>query len=124
MILCIDGHEFRYEMENLCRVFFPLEKITVVSKPCGGGTFVYTGVRDTGTGISVTAYVEKDGAKKWRSKALTYDEAADGRETQRSMSVLLFSVLTQMCGFTPKWGILTGVRHYGKSRQSRCKKIF
>ncbi|HCR43029.1 MAG TPA: coproporphyrinogen dehydrogenase HemZ [Ruminococcaceae bacterium] len=131
MILCIDGHEFRYEMENLCRVFFPLEKITVVSKPCVGGTFVYTGVRDTGTGISVTAYVEKDGAKKWRSKALTYDEAADGRETERSMGVLLFSVLTQMCGFTPKWGILTGVRPvklYGgimaKAGKAGAKKYF
>ena len=29
MILYICGHDFHYEMENLCRVFFPNEKITV-----------------------------------------------------------------------------------------------
>ena len=27
MILIIKGHSFHYEMENLCRVFFPYEKI-------------------------------------------------------------------------------------------------
>ena len=27
MILYTDGHPFHYEMENLCRVFFPEEQI-------------------------------------------------------------------------------------------------
>ena len=30
MILLIDGHHFRYETENLCNMFFPLDKAKVI----------------------------------------------------------------------------------------------
>ena len=29
MILWIEGHDRHYEMENLCRIFFPYQKIQV-----------------------------------------------------------------------------------------------
>ena len=32
MVLVNKGHSFNYETENLCRVFFPLEKIEVLSE--------------------------------------------------------------------------------------------
>ena len=34
MTLIIEGHEFHYEMENLCRIFFPYEKIHVTTQLC------------------------------------------------------------------------------------------
>ena len=30
MLLCVIGHTYQYEMENLCRTFFPAEKIKTV----------------------------------------------------------------------------------------------
>ena len=30
MILVIDGHSYLYEMESLCDIFFPYEKVTAV----------------------------------------------------------------------------------------------
>ena len=32
MILSVTGHNFRYETENVIRIFFPLEKITVTEE--------------------------------------------------------------------------------------------
>ena len=29
MLLLLDGHDYRFEMENLCRLFVPREKIVV-----------------------------------------------------------------------------------------------
>ena len=35
MILRVLGHKFHYEAENLCRVFYPFEKISVVRDSTG-----------------------------------------------------------------------------------------
>ena len=35
MILRIYNHDFHYEAENLCRVFYPYEKISVVKSSAG-----------------------------------------------------------------------------------------
>lgn len=110
MTLCIDGHEFHYEMENLCRVFFPDEKIKIVSEPCDDDLFVYTGTKSSTNGTLITVYVKKGLEKKEKSVFLPLDEASKHHETERNMGVLLYSVLTEICGYTPQWGILTGVR--------------
>lgn len=42
MLLLLDGHDYRFEMENLCRLFVPREKIVVRvaddASPCIGFT--------------------------------------------------------------------------------------
>ena len=110
MTLCIDGHDFHYEMENLCRVFFPEKKINIVSKPCDDDLFVYTGIKSGAVGIKITVYVKNGSVKKEKSIFLPPDKASEKHEPERNMGVLLFSILTEICGFKPQWGILTGVR--------------
>lgn len=110
MTLCIDGHELRYEMENLCRVFFPYDRISIAS---GAETEsdVYTGVKkENGAGTRVTVSV-KAGEKRKKAEAwLPPEEAENSRELERRMGVLLYGLLAETCGFRPQWGILTGVR--------------
>ena len=58
MILYICGHDFHYEMENLCRVFFPNEKITVSDTlPESGAPEVETYLDGASGGYSVRVRV-------------------------------------------------------------------
>ncbi len=106
MKLYLCGHSFRYETENLCRVFFPNEDIAVFKGDGAGdtdGIVVVTKV--DGDGMFVSACIS--GRTAERSK--TVSETDDG-ERERVLESLLFSVLSELTGYVPPWGILTGVR--------------
>lgn len=109
MILCIDGHDLRYEMENLCRVFFPDRKIGAVPGPCEDAD-VYTGVRRGPEGTRVAARVNFPGFCREAQDLLSKEETSDPHELERRMGVLLFGLLAEYRGIRPAWGILTGVR--------------
>ncbi|WP_228725048.1 hypothetical protein [Caproicibacter fermentans] len=109
MTLCIDGHEFQYEMENLCRVFFPDQKIISAVKP-GDGTDVYTGAEPCAEGLRIRVRTKLNGSEREAEELLSAKEASDPREVERCLGVLLYRLLSSACGFRPRWGILTGVR--------------
>lgn len=47
MILVIDGHSYLYEMESLCDIFFPYEKVTAVyENGHDDSLLVYTGYKE------------------------------------------------------------------------------
>jgi oxygen-independent coproporphyrinogen-3 oxidase len=110
MTLIIEGHSFHYEMENLCRIFFPYQKINVTSELCEDKMLVYTGITAMPGGLLITARLKIDSYQSENTDLLTAEDAEDEREQARRMSILLFHQLVDYCGFTPKWGILTGVR--------------
>ncbi|MCI1964571.1 MAG: coproporphyrinogen dehydrogenase HemZ [Oscillospiraceae bacterium] len=107
MTLCIDGHEFQYEIENLCRVFFPDQKIEAVQNPEEAD--VFTGIAPCSGGVRVHVSVRLNGERKNADEMIPAREA-DPHEQERRMSVLLYGLLSQARGFYPQWGILTGVR--------------
>ena len=111
MILRIFGHDFHYECENLCRVYFPNEKINIVYD--GSGEDVRTVVTrcapiDGGNLVSVEA--EIDGV----SRSAQAEVIADGNElrdkSELKTAQLIFALLSEITGYTPPWGVLTGVR--------------
>lgn len=106
----IEGHSFHYEMENLCRLFFPSQKIIVTSEACEDKFLIYTGMEAKPEGLAITARLKMGSCHRESSDLLCGEEAADEREQSRRMAILLFRLLVDYCGFTPKWGILTGVR--------------
>lgn len=110
MTLLIDGHSLHYEMENLCRVFFPHQKINVVCEPCDDKILAYTGIKKRENGVCVTARLKIKDKEKENTRMISFKEAEDKRELERCMGVLLFSLFVELCGYRPKWGILTGVR--------------
>lgn len=111
MVLWIDGHDFHYEMENLCRVFFPDEQIKIVRAAEATDPCVHTalcGGADGGCTVACTAVLE--GAVYRAQAALTAEQAREEGECERRMAVALFDVLSRATGYAPQWGILTGVR--------------
>ena len=102
MLLRIIGHDYHYEMENLCRIFFPNEKITLSYDRSSAEAKTVETVLD---GDKIEISCDIDGVKMLGSADTS---ACENMELE--MGKLLFRVLSSVTGIVPPWGVLTGVR--------------
>lgn len=102
MNLYVKNHNFHFELENLTRLFFPNEKITVIrdfsepQPPC-----IYTEVSDK---ITISVNIGSFNKSETAVKKLTDDD------NELVSAQLLYKLLCDFTGLTQPWGILTGVR--------------
>ncbi|MBP3447251.1 MAG: coproporphyrinogen dehydrogenase HemZ [Clostridia bacterium] len=103
MILRVVNHKFHYEMENLCRVFYPYESIRVLHGDEEGedSLCVVTSLKETDGFYNISVGFND------REKSCT---ETDYDDCEREMAVLLYGILCDVTGYVPQWGILTGVR--------------
>lgn len=104
MILSISGHDFHYEIENLCRLFFPYEKIEFAA-PSGERYVIAEVEKSEKIKYTVKAFIEGVEISDF-----CFSENCDEKEQRRVLSVLLYEVLKESTKITPQWGILTGIR--------------
>lgn len=111
MILRVLGHDFHYECENLCRVYYPNEKIEVRRDLEGeDAREVITAYSPKEGGADIAVTVKLDGKTK-ELKAGTAGEGEKLREkSELKTAQLLFAAFSELTGYTPPWGVLTGVR--------------
>ncbi len=113
MILRIYNHDFHYEAENLCRVFYPYEKIKVVKSSAGEESpEVVTLLNKTEekAWITVEFSVADQVFKSEKELDLTVINEDSRSYCERAMMTQLYGVLSKATGYIPQWGILTGVR--------------
>lgn len=102
MNLYVKNHNFHFELENLTRLFFPNEKITVIrdfsepQPPC-----IYTEISDK---ITISVNIGSFNKSETAVKKLTDDD------NELVSAQLLYKLLCDFTGLTQPWGILTGVR--------------
>lgn len=114
MLLTLSGHNFRYECENLCRVFFPYSPVRVDGEEAAPGEpWARAEVRSQGEAYLYTAIV-CDG------KSTVEEGCSAGELAEYPMTRLLFSVLSRLTGLQPAWGMLTGV-HPVKLLRMHCQ---
>lgn len=102
MNLYVKNHNFHFELENLTRLFFPNEKITVIrdfSEP--QPPYIYTEVSDK---ITISVNIGSFNKSETAVKKLTDDD------NKLVSAQLLYKLLCDFTGLTQPWGILTGVR--------------
>lgn len=102
MNLYVKNHNFHFELENLARLFFPNEKITVIrdfSEP--QSPYIYTEVSDK---ITISVNIGSFNKSETAVKKLTDDD------NELVSAQLLYKLLCDFTGLTQPWGILTGVR--------------
>ena len=104
MILYILGHPYHFEMENLCRVFYPGERLRVVrvqEKPTGRLRMI----------PASPAVITRNGQVRLligrRRLSIT---RLPGDNPELTMARMLFTLLRRATGCMPPWGLLTGVR--------------
>jgi len=124
MTLYILNHPYHYEMENLCRVFYPQEKIRLVrgiqSPPRGRGGWPGGPGGALGGGkkhriipqspVVVTKIKNNQIAVRlYAGRRLSIERPA-GDTPELTMAQMLFTLLRRHTGYQPPWGLLTGVR--------------
>ena len=101
------NHGYRYEAEKLLRLFFPLEKINEYTE-FKETKEDYLLTRIDGDGVlTLTAELSLRGDVRRCVKTVKKDGCED---LELELLLCAYGLLCEMCGFTPKWGILTGVR--------------
>lgn len=109
------NHDFLYELENLTRVFFPNDKINVITLDEDReleSPFLYTAV--------------KNGKMEARFSDGVFDERSfcefTEEEAELKLMTLVYGLLTKYTGYTPRWGLLTGVRPVKLMRRLKAEK--
>lgn len=111
MILVIDGHSYLYEMESLCDLFFPYEKVTAVYQTGHDDSLlVYTGYRQVNGVANLHVSVKIDDQFAEKQGEFSLDEPDFERQCGLAMAVLLYDLLVALTKYRPKWGVLIGVR--------------
>lgn len=98
MIINNINHDYAYNVEKICFMFFPLEKL---NKQNSDNIVITTEKRDNILTVDIKAY------SKSINKLADITEVND---VKKELSLLLFDALRELTGFTPPWGILYGVR--------------
>lgn len=116
MLLEIKGHPFRYECENLCRLFFPYSPVKVdEGEPADGEPWAKAVIDEQNGKYEYTAQV-CDGEKR-----VILTDSRDLLE-EYGMTDLLYRALSQLTGYTPVWGMLTGI-HPVKLLRQYCEEL-
>ncbi|MBQ2880659.1 MAG: coproporphyrinogen dehydrogenase HemZ [Clostridia bacterium] len=101
MKLEIIGHDFRFDCENMCMLFFPNTKFAA-------GINDGREVKTYFDGITASAeFTDVDG-KKYLATAEVYDILYD--KEKAAVKTAMFKAFSEATGIRPPWGILTGIR--------------
>lgn len=111
LILRIFGHDFHYECENLCRVYYPNEKIEIRYDDDGTDPLIVTTrlfEKSDGAKIEVTTDINSSVRTARASVTANGEELRD--KCELATARLIFELLSAETGYVPPWGVLTGVR--------------
>lgn len=104
MTLLIINHKYQYEILKLTQIFFPNEKIDMLfSVPIdfNDDTVIKTEISENEIAVSFKSDEYNLSDKQPRNP--TGDE-------ELIMATMLYKIFTRVTGYTPKWGMLTGIR--------------
>lgn len=103
MKLCLIGHNFRYELEKLIRIFMPFEKIEFYNIAVLEGNYALTVINGDNAKAELSLF-----GKTYSSEAGL--ESDDKKEQELKLAICLYECFVKHTGYVPQWGILTGVR--------------
>ncbi len=132
MTLCFNGNDFKYEMENVARLFFPLRRFSYIY---GGELpekdFLAFIRREVSEGGELEVRIQDE---NFAETAISFVKQGPQYENRCEMEFarMLYRLLQKDTGITPKWGVLTGIRpvkrlqidmESGKSRQEAMAEM-
>lgn len=122
MILAVINNKFNYELEKLCRIYLPSQKIEIVDTEC-----------DDAENIAVARLVRGDKSTtlfarlcldgKASSHEITVPNDADDYDNlcELKLAIQLLYCFYDVTGYISPWGILTGVRPAKLFSRLACK---
>lgn len=124
MNLILKNHDYKYEMENLLRLFFVDQKIVVCQDEIDDYCVCELKSGKDSSSIILTlnlAGTQYNSIEEFSHEAALEDETIE-TYLERKMAILLFDLCSKAVNYTPPWGILTGVRP-SKLMLNLCDKM-
>lgn len=108
MTIFYNGNNFKYEMENILKLFYPVRRFQHVyeSREYPDDEYVSIDVSPVGEGGCDLSATVKKGEFFRTLKTQNHPEADAEMECAR----LLYRILHELTGVRPQWGVLTGIR--------------
>lgn len=103
MNLCNINHNFNYELEKLCRIFLPYEKIAVSNEIIKDDIYAVCKINDR----LCSSYLSFFG-KEYENTLISPDDT--DKEKELTLATCLFNCFVSATGYKSEWGLLTGVR--------------
>jgi len=103
MNLCNINHSFNYELEKLCRIFLPYEKIAVINEIAEDDIFAVSKLEDRTCSATLNFL-----GKSFSETLVSPDDTA--KEKELTLATALFNCFVQATDYRSEWGLLTGVR--------------
>lgn len=111
MYLLLNGHDYHFELQNICRLFLPQEKIVIPENADGLFGVVATTVLDRGERqTALSCRLQLDDFDETLTDTVENTDPAYGEECELRLCDLLYHLFSRLLGYTPDWGIVTGVR--------------
>ncbi len=116
MTLIFQGNDFKYELEAVCKLFFPVKSFNFIfadtepapAKPEGDYCFITRIIGKSNT--LLTVYASVNGITHSESEKLSNETIDFEDDCEFRLGRIMYRCLCKVTGITPKWGILTGVR--------------
>lgn len=113
MILNVKGEISVFYVQTLCLLFFPGSKFGTAELPSSDNPEADVALQSDEAGFYATAELRYKGkCKRGEGRILRADipGASDERLAKIAVGRAVFAAGKDLCGYTPPWGILTGVR--------------
>ncbi len=113
MILTMSGHDYRFELENICRLFLPQEKIQVPTpeKPVVPDGVVADTTLEKGEGkTTLICRLRLDGFDQTQRVTVENSHPTYRDECELQLATMLYRLFSSLFGIAHQWGIVTGVR--------------
>ena len=125
MVLYLNGHTYKYELEHLVKMFFPFIKLKIAYDQTGDteNAVVTTRIEEADE-ARLTVTVRYDGNIVSRIRTVNKLRADYSAECERVFAVMIYELLEEITGISPKWGILTGIRPVKRAAEFRRKKYW
>ena len=111
MTLYLNGHTYKYELEHLIKMFFPMIKLGIsYENTQDDPNAVVTTLTEETEEYRLMVTVRYKGETVNRMETVSRFRSDASAECERIFGVLIYELLESLTGISPKWGILTGIR--------------
>ena len=112
MTILFSGNRFKYELENVARLFFPLRHFQFLydTKEFPEGDFLAFFREEYEEEAALTVSVRQGDFFRQENATVSLTAAEYENACEEEFARLLYRILEELTGVHPRWGILTGIR--------------
>ncbi len=112
MTIIFNNHEFKYEIEAVCKLFFPciLFKHEYQLSDLDRDNLIVTQLKQEQQTIYLSTMVRLDGQVFSEQQCVDSNHIHCEKECERLLAVTVYLALKRATGIDVKWGIMTGIR--------------